>query len=347
MLYKISTEFQKYSTPESIKFLMDDLKNHRDDISLLDLSMNTYTPEILKEICGVIGEMKNLRNVKLESIFDSLTYEEMCSALESVSACLAKTLVSFELPSNAVSCHFPEKFAQFLSECPLKVLNLHNCGLGEDGLKRISGCLYKLKNKDNLVSLNISKNRINAISEDFARVFSEFKSITEFRINCNTIEEKSMGDFLKGLTNERLEILDLSDNFVCGQAIDHLGSVFLRNKISKLFLQDIKIDRGDIYRLLEAMNKKQFQDLPGGIDCPKPELVLDISCNGFEQDCIGLLEDLSTTFCIKKLVIFDNNYENIDRLRDMIASDGGCIIDEEEDMSEPVDDGIMEKLKDL
>lgn len=347
MLYKINTEFQKYSTSESIKSLIDDLLSHKDDISLLDLSMNTYTPEVCKQICNIIKEMKNLKEIKLESIFDTLTYDEMCSSLESISECLPRTLVSFELPSNAVSCHFPEKFAKFLSECPLKVLNLHNCGLGEDGLKRISECLSKLENKDNLVSLNISKNRINVISGDFARVFSEFKNITEFRINCNTIEEKSMCDFLKGIANECLEILDLSDNFVCGQAIDQLGEVFLRNKISELLLQDIKIDRGDIYKLLKAMNKKHSQDLPGGIDHPKPELILDISCNDFEQDCIGLLEDLSTIFCIKKLVIFDNSYENIDRLREMITSDGGCIIDKEEDLSEPVDDEIMEKLKDL
>lgn len=347
MLYKISTEFQKYSTLESIEFLIDDLQDHKETISSLDLSMNTYTPEICKLICSVIREMKNLKKIRLESIFDSLTYDEMCSALELISECLPRTLLSFELPSNAVSCNFPEKFAEFLSECPLKVLNLHNCGLGEDGLRKVSECLSKLKNKDSLVSLDISKNRINVISEDFARVFSEFTNVSEFKINCNTIEEESMEAFLKEITNENLAILNLSDNFVCGNAIEHLGNIFQKNRITELILQDIKIDRGDIRRLLEFMNRKQTQDLPGAIDQSKPELILDLSCNSFEQDCIELLENLSTKFFIKRLVIFDNSYECINRLREMISSDGGCIIDEEEEFSEPVDDEIMERLKDL
>lgn len=344
MLYKINTEFKKYSSLESAKDILEDLVSQKSEISILDLSFNTFVPEVFAEIAKVVKELQNLKHIRLESIFDSLTFEEMTDVLKALSAALPRDLRSFELPSNAVSCNFPEEFGKFLEECPLQVLNLHNCGLGEEGLKKIALHLEKLAVKDRLTSLNLSKNRVNVICPEFCTLFSQFKNLREFVLNANTIEEKSMSRFLKSIENKNLEVLNLADNFVCGEAIEDLGNLFLKSPIKELYLQDIKVDKGDINRLLESFRGKN-EDFPGSMGYSRQELTLDISCNFFGQDCIALLEELATMFKFKRLVIFDNSYESIETLRELVLSDGGVVIDEEEEEIEPLDEEILVKLK--
>ena len=58
--------------------------------------------------------MKNLKHIKLESIFDSLTFEGMSEVLATLCVALPRNLHSFELPSNAVSCYFPKEKQLFL-----------------------------------------------------------------------------------------------------------------------------------------------------------------------------------------------------------------------------------------
>ncbi|KAM0679560.1 Ran GAP Rna1 [Glugoides intestinalis] len=344
MLYKISTEFEKYSTIDSISGVLDELNENKEQITILDLSFNTFVPEVFSEIAKAIKAMKSLKHVKLESIFDSLTYEEMCNVLIVLCEALPRNLISFELPSNALSCNFPEEFGKFLQETPVKVLNLHNCGLGEDGLKRIVCYLEKLENKENLTVLDFSKNRINVICDEFAPLLSSFENVTDFILYANTIEEKSMADFLGKIENKNLTVLNLTDNFVCGEAMESLAKVFSTNKIKELYLQDIKVDEGDIKKALKALNsfKEKRSSEEEGID--KPEIVLDISCNYFEQDCIEILEELAQSYKFKKLVIFDNNYEDVEKLKGLVLLDNGCIIDEEEEEIEEIDSELLEKF---
>lgn len=345
MFYKINTEYEKYSTIDSVKQIIEDLSAQKNEITVLDLSMNTFVPDVFREITKIIKEMKSLKKVRLESILDSLTYEEMCEILTDLSDSLPRNLDSFELPSNAVSCKFPESFGKFLEECPLKELNLHNCGLGEDGLKKITSHLNKLENKENLVSLDLSKNRINVICTEFIDLFNEFKNLTRFILNANTIEEESMASFLKNITNENLQIVNLTDNFVCGDAIESLGKVFLNNNIKELYLQDIKTNEGDINRLLKMFNEKNNDNLPGTFEDSKQNLILDISCNGFDQECVDLLEDLASIYRLKELIIFDNDYDDIENLKKIIQEDNGFVKDEEEEDIEPMDEEIVEKVK--
>lgn len=349
MLYKINTEFQKYSTEESVNFLIEDLENNKNNISILNLSFNTFIPEIFEKVFLVVNQINGLKHVILESIFDSLNYTEMCECLKIISKYLPKDVIAFELPSNAVSCKFPEEFGIFLQNANLKILNLHDCGLGEDGLIKISEYLSKSKYKESLTSLNLSKNRINIICDKFVEIFSEFKNLEKFVFYSNTIEEQSMSNFLKNVKNEKLNYLHLSDNTVCGEGIEYLGEIFLKNSLSHLYLQDIKIDDGDIKKLLEIMNKKLKNEIMGGIEDGRENLWLDISCNRFEQDCVTLLENLTEIFKFKKLIIFENYYDDISNLKELVIKDGGILIDDEDDLNKDeilvFDDDILKKLK--
>ena len=348
MHYKINTEFKKYETLESIKDILNDLKKHKDDISSLDLSFNTFVPSVFEEISKSIKKLKNLKKIKLESFFDSLTYEEMSKVLSLLSNSLTRNLVSFEIPSNAVSCNFPEDFGKFLSECPLTILNLYDCGLGQEGLAKISKHLDNLENKGNLEVLNLSKNRINCIEESFASILCKFKNLKEFRIRHNTIEEVSLSYFLKNMKNENLEILDLSDNFVVEECILSLGDLFLRSNLKELLLYDSKMNSNDLQILIQIFNTKAVQELPGGMGSNKSEFSMDISCLDFEQNVVPILEEFCNKFKIVKLVVFENCCDDLSTLKKIIENDGGILVENEEDVvAEGIDEEIISKIKNL
>lgn len=366
----------KYSDEESISSLLNDLESQCSEIKTLDLSLNTYTPPVFLKICLKIKNLRNCKQIILESILDSLNYDEMCEIMTYISEYFPLHLESLELPSNALSCNFPAKFGTFISSSKLKVLNLHNCGLGEDGLKKISAFLSKIDDKSILESLDLSKNRINIICPDFADVLSQFRYLSRLILNANTIDDKSMAQFLKNLKNQNLQILNLTDNFVCGKAIEYLGDVFNSNNIKELYLQDIKVDEGDINKLLKKFLMKNKVDndiepverkekksessetdskessletlqlgLPGSFEEPKSNLIIDLSCNNFNQECIELLIKLSEFIKFEKLIIFDNNYSDCEELRNIVASNNGRFIDEEEEEDfEPVDESIVKMI---
>lgn len=346
MLYKINTEFKKYTDLDSVKEIVTELSNLKDEISILDLSLNTFSPPVLSEIAAVIQKMKNLKHIILESILDTLTFEEMTEVLTSLSTVLPVDLQAFELPSNAVSCSFPLDFGLFLEKTPLRVLNLHNCGLGEDGLVKVAQHLKMLENKSELESLDLSKNRINVICAEFDDVVSEFNNLRRLILNANTIEEKSMSRFLQKIENEKLEVVNLGDNFVCGEAISGLVRVFEKNRMKELYLQDVKADEGDILHFLQGIRSINYE-YPGAYEMEKSELILDISCNGFEQDAVLELEGLTEYYKFKSLIIFDNDYEDVKNLRELVASEGGVLIDEEEEEIMGVDVDLLQKLSGL
>jgi len=69
--------------------------------------------------------------------------------------------------------------------------------------------------------LNLGKNRINRLDKSFVKFFNELKSLTNFCIRSNTIEEESQRHFLENAICKDLRILDIGDNFVCKAATQH------------------------------------------------------------------------------------------------------------------------------
>ncbi|KAI5150679.1 hypothetical protein ENBRE01_1642 [Enteropsectra breve] len=349
MIFTIDTEFKKYNDLEEARELLADIKEHGHEIRTLDLSMNTYAPVVFKEICKTIkNDMKELKRLKLESILDSLTYEDMLEILTDLAQALPLSLEVLELPSNAVSCKFPEAFGEFIAKCPLTVLDLYNCGLGEDGLVRIKHHLDALADKSKMVTLNLSRNRINRIADGFGSVLSCFTNLEELKMSSNTIEENSMADFLKNLKNKSLKMLDLSDNFLCGDCAVHLADIFTRNSMKTLLLQDAKFDEGNFEEFLSICAGSESHDLPGGMKLEHEGLVMDISCNDLDEKCVPELLKFVQQYKISRLVVFDNYIEDYSEIEKVVLSDGGCVVNEiKEDSTEMLSDSIIEKIKSL
>lgn len=348
MICKIDTK-KKYESVDAIKDFLEEISSHKEVITTLDLSMNTYVPAVAVVLADIIKDMKNLKKIILESIMDSLNVEEMKEVVSTLLNALPSTLEEFEMPSNALSCEYPDALSNFVSSFSLRVLNLYNCGLGEDGLIRLTKDIAKLKNKSILNVLNLGKNRINRFDESFVKLFNEFENLIDFRIKANTIEENGLCYFLENAVCKNLRIFDLSDNFVCGNCHSALGELFKRTKLEELYLYDAKMDEGGLYEFLRLALEKPMEVFPGGMNNSKPELTLDISCLGFGQDCIPCLEQLANMYRFKRLIIYENDYEDIIDLTELVKSNGGIIVTEEEQAEECllVDKDIVERLKNI
>ena len=348
MIFRLHTK-TKYTDVEDIKDVLDEMETHKDNISMLDLSMNTYMPVVAEKLAEKIRKMKNLKHVRMESIVDSLTKEEMGESITHLVSAFPDNLEDLEISSCALSCEYPDAISEFLGRCPLRSLKLYDCGLGEEGLIRLTKDLEKLENKENLKSLNLGRNRLNCMHKEFTGLFNSYPNIEEFRIRSNTIEEEGLAYFLENAHCSNLRVLDISDNFVSGDCHSALGKLFLRSRIQELHLYDGKMDDGGLKEFLEIVTSVPSEGLPGGLSDGRPDLILDISCLDAEQDCVPLLERLAELYNIKKLVLFENQFDDISKLADMVRETGGVVLDTE-DIT--VDDNIlsrdlMERIKNI
>ncbi|KAI4291643.1 hypothetical protein PAPHI01_0917 [Pancytospora philotis] len=352
MKFVIDRAIQKHQTAEDVAEIVADILAVKNVIEVLECDLVTFCPAAFVKLCGAIKQLEKLRHFTFRSVLDTLTKEEMEENLRLLSAALPHTLEVFEFPDNALSCNFPDELGEFLRACPLKELDLHNCGLGERGLVRLTGYLAGVEDKSRLVRLNVSKNRINKLHKEFDELLSGFPNLAEFKIRNNTIESASMARFLGSLQNKQLRVLDLSDNFLCDDAVAALGELFLRLDLSQLLLRDIKMDDAEFTEFLETARTKRLDKLPGDFSASKPRLVLDISLNDFGQDVVPALLGLAEVFAFQELQLADNYFEDIHALKLLVEEDGGVVV--EGDLMEDawnqlsdVEQSIADKLKNL
>lgn len=343
MIFSIETK-KRYDTTDEFKDYLAKMDEKLSEITHLDLSYNTYVPAVACEISERIKKMKNLKKIKMESIMDSLNREQMIEVGTLIFNSLPSTLEELDISSNALSCNYPEAIGTFLGKCSLKTLSFYDCGLGEDGLIRLVNHLKLLKDKSNLKVLNIGKNRINVLPKDFTDLFNEFVNLCDFRLQANTIDEKSMYYFFKNAIGQKLKVLDVSDNFITNECPAVLGELFKRaSELEELFLFDGKMNDGDLYKFLTvALDKKIDTSLK-----TKPKLTLDVSFNGFEQNCVPLLEKMANIYDFQKLIISENLYEDIDNLVNLVFKSGGIVVTEDDLFDDVSDNDLIKNLKKL
>lgn len=352
MKFKIEGALKKYNTPEDVADIVRDILAVKGSIEILECSLTTFSPAAFSCLCEAVKQIENLRHLHFESFLDTLTFDEMVEVMKTLSDALPENLQILELPDNALSCNFPEEFGEYLSHASLKELNLHNCGLGERGLTRLTGYLSKVADKSLLVSLVISKNRINKIPKAFDELFSSFPNIRIFKLRNNTIEDESMARFLASITSTQLEILDLSDNFLCEAVPKALGMLFQRLDLKELYLKDAKMDSEEFLIFTDLAKAKLHDTLPGALPTAKPLLTLDISCNDFEQTVACALETLTEIYSFCDLVLYDNCFEDITRLKQLVDEDCGMVTDVDPNDTynvedEPAGDALTERMKTL
>ncbi|WUR03517.1 Ran GTPase-activating protein 1 (rna1) [Vairimorpha necatrix] len=353
MLYSLKNEEKKYEKKEDLQKILKYLENNQETIKELDLSSNVFLPDAMAELCKYIKKIKNLKTIILDGIFTTLTKEEMLECFKLISLSITgKDIILLDLSNNALSSELPIEFINLLSNLnSLKFLNIRNCGLGKKGGDIIGECFVNLKTKDNLEYLDIAQNRFFVFPEKLILGINSLKNLNVLKLEYNTIEKITMTKALEILKNHPLEILDIRDNFLNIEGCKILGEIFATWNIRELYMGDCLCQNEGILEFIKNANKKfTSMNLPG--DCKEDnDIVLDISYNDWEQDCVEELTDFCDKYNIKKLIITGNFYEDESQLNKVMREYGGELVSQEEENEEEkkgeVDETLISMLKNI
>lgn len=350
MLFSLKNEEKKYYTAEDVQVIIKELENNLDTIDEIDLTSNVFKPEAMKEISKIISKMPNLKSVILDEIFTTLSKEEMLNSFRQISIALKnKKLIVLDISNNALSSELPQEFINLLSESnDLKFFKIRNCGLGRKGGDLIGECLSKLKTKNNLEYLDIAQNRFFTFPDKLCEGVMSLTNLSVLKLEYNTIEKVTMSKFLKVLKNHPLEILDIRDNFLDVEGCRILGEIFSTWNLRELMLGDCLAHSEGILEFIKYANKKfSSMELPGS--CKEEEdVIIDLSNNDWEQECITEIADFCKKYSIQKIFINGNLYDDDEYLIKTVSNYGGEVvrddIDFEAEMRNDIDDTLIKMV---
>lgn len=182
-----------------------------------------------------------------------------------------------DISNNALGPSGALALSNFLLQAQnLKVLLINNCGLGIDGVTTISDCLKK--GTPSLEIWAMSRNRAeNPGAIKIGEALSVLKKIKEIHVFQNVIRLEGMLGIVKNLKEcPDLEILDVRDNYVKGEAAKEMGSLIEKSKnLRCLNLSDCNMEKEEneyIIKGLEVGIIVYFKDLIFFSRKPKQQL---------------------------------------------------------------------------
>ncbi|KAF7683688.1 Ran GTPase-activating protein [Astathelohania contejeani] len=355
MIISIENEAKRYESPEDVEELISLIDENASEIVEINLQGNVFTPEALEPLFQKISELKDLKVINLSRIFSALPNKVMLKGLSIICKYLDPTpLILLDLSDNAISCEFPEEFTSFL--CGLKnleVLKMSNCGLGTIGGNKLADCLSKIENKNNLLLIDISMNKLIQSAIRLGHVLEQFVSLAEIRMQYNTVDRDSMDAFLRSFREHSLRVLDIRDNFLSLEGCRLLGEYFLSWDIEELRLGDCMMGNEGILEFIKQASEKRPQFyMPGGFSHTQEKFNLDLSYNEMEESGLKALVKFVKNREIGCLWLegndFDEDGENFKELKIIIESKGGSIKSDEKpelNEKEEVDGSLLERFE--
>jgi len=138
------------------------LSENKQKITALELSSNSISQSVSKDLSQKIKELKYLQFINYNDIFVSRKIDQIPHALKNlISAIMDKNIRILNISNNAFgpigvkSIDFFMRDTKYLTE-----LYIENCGLGPEGSEVLANILLENKNRLNLEVLVISRNRL-------------------------------------------------------------------------------------------------------------------------------------------------------------------------------------------
>ncbi|KAM0685046.1 Ran GAP Rna1, partial [Conglomerata obtusa] len=338
MIFSLAGEKKRYETADSVKDHIKTLKENQDTIIEINLQDNVFLQPALFPLFKQVLLLKNLRKIILSRIFSALPKETMMECfkiiLENINA---ENLYVLDLSQNAISCEFPEFFTNFISRLDnLKVFKIYNCGLGTTGGKNLAHALSKIKNKKNLISIDVSTNKLVSSARELGETLADFENLEEIFIQYNNIDRESMFEFLKSFEMHMLGKLDLRDNFIDVEGCKLLGEYFVTWDLEELKMSDCLIGDSGVKAFIgNAREKKRLTMHQGGFFIDGG-IELDLGFNAITQKGLKDLEDFVEDVNVTILRIEGNDFSECSSLIECAAKKGGIVIYEEEDSEEEI-----------
>lgn len=297
MIYSIKNSKKKFETVESIDKIISQIE---EDHTCFILSGNTFHFDPFKKLMGHLSKNK-IKTLVLSRSFATLPYEELLNCLECISKIDPTHLEELDLSDNAISAIIPPFFYDFLVKCEkLKKFYARNCGFGALGSKNLSDAIKSIKNKENLHTVDISKNKLDYGAHHMCKALSEFKNLKILEIQYNSIPRNTMKKCIEYLENINLIQLNLTDNLISRNGCFILGK--MSKKMKSLKLGDCLI--GDLGLLsfvdgyLDVNQNEKLNDVRTEVDKAKIEQEKNLEVDSEESE--SDIEDEEKMQIIKK-----------------------------------------------
>lgn len=347
MIFSIAGGKKQFPTKESVQDIINKINQNLSTIIEINLCDNVFLPEAAEALFTCIKQVKHLTKLQISRIFSALPKPIMMQSFEIVIACLTpETLTYLDISENAISCNFPPFFSAFLSKLnSLTVLKMNNCGLGTIGGNELAEALSRVKNKNNLMVVDLSLNKLISSAKSLGTSLSEFKYLEEISLQYNNIDRDSMFHFLESFNDHSLTKLDLRDNLLDERGCKLLGEYFIGWDLEVLRIGDCIVrDKGLKAFISIARQKDNLVKAQGNFDIEK-RMTLDFSYNEITEEGLEDLEEFVEIFKVEKLHIEGNDFVNCEKIKEIVEGYGGIVIDEEEEEDEAVI--LEEKIENL
>lgn len=364
MIFSIKDKQIIYKSAESIATL---ISNITEKYHSFIFSGNTFYYEAFEALMTHLSKLK-VKRLILSMSFAAVPAPELLKCLDLIEKIKTEHLIELDLSDNAISSEFPPFFYDFLTKCEfLKILKFHNCGLGAKGVKNLADALQKIKNTNNLEFVDISQNRLEGGACHIVKCLSNFSGLKVLHLQYNSIDEDSMDQCLKYLEKNQIQDLDLRDNEISQKGCEILGIYSQKMEVLKISDCIIGDDglKNFIAGCLKKSNKKDEnidnneknniendQNLESTVKIDKSEdrtLFLDISGNDLTQESLDFIEKNIENTNIRKLNIFDNNFDQFLDLKSKM-DELNCILittDIEQKPANTMDDSLIEQFQNV
>lgn len=343
MIISIQKQTKIYKNLEDITSLINKIEEPQ-QITELNISGNTFYPEALSPLFTL--QFTQLTKLDISNIFAALPKHLMHEGLNIICNSIdSSKLTHLNISENAISCDFTENFKNFLKNLKnCKSLKMSNCGFGEKGGILLSEILMRIAIKTNLVSIDLSRNKLTESGGTLGIVFAKFINLKNIKMQYNNISSVHMEVFIKSLEEHVIHELDLRDNVISKEGCELLGRFFVDWKLKVLKISDCLIRNDGIECFIrEATKKRVFYYTPGSI-YNNHKICFDISYNDLDQSAVDQLALFMKRNYLKELNIAGNEFDNIFVLKEIAKEKKiKLIVEEEEESDENVEINELSK----
>lgn len=252
---------KRIDSQEEIRKVFANMLEHKDIITEVTLSQNSYGIEACHAIAEALAHCSNLRVANLSDMFVGRQRDEVTQAMRAMSQALLgfKGLEVLDVSDNAFGPDGVRSFSELIESTPsLKELKVTNDGLGPESAAILSESLRKCPD----IKLEVfaaGRDRLEnpgiiVLSEAFAHM----GSLRKISVPQNGIRAEGMVALFRALSNcPNMQVIEVNDNYLNDEsAYEALGQcIESLNYISVLNIGDCMLGDKGGHRVITALKQ--------------------------------------------------------------------------------------------
>ncbi|CAG9330595.1 unnamed protein product [Blepharisma stoltei] len=215
-VFKVHETGKRIDSYEEIKSVYTELLEHKDIVTEITLSQNSYGVEACNAISEAIQQCVNLQVANLSDLFVGRQREEVTVSMRALGTALlnCKSLEVLDVSDNAFGPDGVRAFSELLEKAAsLKELHVNNDGLGPESAAIIAESLRRCENLK-LEVFSAGRDRLeNPGISVLAEAFSAMGSLRKISVPQNGIKAAGMVALFGALSNNpNMQVIEINDN---------------------------------------------------------------------------------------------------------------------------------------